>query len=65
VDVVRSGTVSPSLGYAIGTTYLPAKQAAVGTRFEVDCRGTTIPAEVVKKPFWTRGSVKKNPPPRP
>ncbi|MGH9892972.1 MAG: glycine cleavage system aminomethyltransferase GcvT, partial [bacterium] len=38
VDIVRSGTMSPSLGVAIGTTYLPAEAAKVGTRFEVECR---------------------------
>jgi hypothetical protein len=30
VDVVRSGTMSPSLGQAIGTTYLPADASAGG-----------------------------------
>ena len=60
VDVVRSGTVSPSLGQPIGTTYLPLDSAKAGTRFEVDCRGTRVPAQVVKLPFWTRGSVKKH-----
>jgi aminomethyltransferase len=59
VDVVRSGTLSPSLGYGIGTTYLPPDAAKPGTRFEVDCRGERLPAEVVKLPFWTKGSVKK------
>jgi len=59
VDVVRSGGQSPSLGYPIGTTMLPAAASAVGTRFEVECRGERIPAEVVKRPFWTQGSVKK------
>jgi aminomethyltransferase len=59
VDVVRSGTMSPSLGQAIGTTYLPADAAKVGTRFEVECRGERILAEVVKRPFYTKGTVKK------
>jgi glycine cleavage system T protein (aminomethyltransferase) len=59
VDVVRSGTLSPSLGYGIGTTYLPASVAKPGTRFEVECRGERLAVEVVKLPFWTKGSVKK------
>lgn len=59
VDQVRSGGQSPSLGYAIGTTMLPAAVAKIGTKFEVDCRGERIPAEVVKKPFWDKGSVRK------
>ena len=59
VDIVRSGTVSPSLGHAIGTTYLPAGATKAGTRFEVDIRGTRVPAEVVKRPFYEQGSVRK------
>jgi aminomethyltransferase len=59
VDFVRSGTLSPSLGIGIGTTYLPAGVARPGTRFEVECRGERLPAEVVKLPFWTRGSVRR------
>jgi aminomethyltransferase len=59
VDVVRSGTMSPSLGCAIGTTYLPAEAAKIGTRFEVECRGERMPAEVVKRPFYTKGSARK------
>ena len=59
VDVVRSGTLSPSLGYGIGTTYLPADVAKPGTKFEIECRGERLPAEAVKLPFWTKGSVKK------
>jgi aminomethyltransferase len=59
VDVVRSGTMSPSLGIPIGTTYLPADAAKPGTRFEVECRGEKVPAEVVKRPFYTKGSARK------
>jgi aminomethyltransferase len=51
--------MSPSLGAAIGTTYLPAATAKAGTKFEVDCRGEKLPAEVVKLPFWTKGSARK------
>ena len=59
VDIVRSGTMSPSLGVPIGTTYLPAAAAKVGTRFEVEVRGTRIPAEVVSRPFYTAGTARK------
>ena len=60
VDIVRSGTMSPSLGVAIGTTYLPAAAAKVGTKFEVECRGERLQAEVVSRPFWKKGSARKN-----
>ena len=59
VDIVRSGTMSPSLGAGIGTTYLPVAIAKAGTKFEVDCRGEKLPAEVVRMPFWTKGSARK------
>jgi aminomethyltransferase len=59
VDQVRSGTMSPSLGVPIGTTYLPAAAAKVGTRFEVEMRGERMPADVVSRPFWKKGSARK------
>lgn len=59
VDIVRSGTMSPSLGHGIGTTYLPAAAAKTGTTFTVECRGEQMPATVVARPFWKKGSVRK------
>jgi glycine cleavage system T protein (aminomethyltransferase) len=51
VDIVRSGTVTPTVSAAIGTTYLPAELAQPGARFEIDVRGKRVAAEVVKLPF--------------
>jgi aminomethyltransferase len=51
--------MSPSLGVPIGTTYLPAAAAKVGTTFDVEMRGERMPAEVVSRPFWKKGSAKK------
>ena len=51
VDIVRSGTITPTVGAAIGTTYLPRAQAQPGTKIEIDVRGRPAPAEVVKMPF--------------
>ena len=59
VDLVRSGTMSPSLGAAIGTTYLPPAAAKTGTKFEVEVRGERMPAEVVSRPFWKKGTARK------
>ena len=59
VDAVRSGAMSPSLRMPIGTTFLPAAAAVPGNRFEVEIRGERVPAEVVKRPFWTRGTAGK------
>lgn len=51
VDIVRSGTVSPTLRVPIGTTYLPSHLRSPGYEFEVDCRGKRVPARVVRLPF--------------
>ncbi len=51
VDIVRSGTLTPTVNAAIGTTYLPADRARVGTKIEIDIRGKRVGAEVVKMPF--------------
>ena len=59
VDDVRSGTMSPTLGYGIGTTYLPRGRSSVGTTLEIDIRGKRVPAEVVKTPFYAHGSLKR------
>ncbi len=54
VDVVRSGTVTPTVNGAIGMTYLPVAHAKAGSRFAIDVRGTRAPAEVVRLPFVPR-----------
>jgi len=59
VDVVRSGGFGPSLGEGIGTTYLPTHSVAPGTIIEIEYRGRRVESEVVKMPFYTKGSVKK------
>ncbi len=59
VDVVRSGGYGPSLGEGIGTTYLPTHSVNPGTAIEFECRGKRVEAEVVKLPFYTKGTVKK------
>jgi aminomethyltransferase len=51
VDVVRSGTVTPTVNRAIGTTYLPVDQGKPGTQFTIDVRGKRTPAEVAAMPF--------------
>src|SRR2546422_789296 len=58
VDVVRSGTVTPTANCAIGMTYPPVAQAKPGTRFTIDVRGKRAPAEVVGMPFVPRRTKK-------
>jgi aminomethyltransferase len=51
VDVVRSGTVTPTVNAPIGTTYVPVERAQPGTKLEIDVRGKRAAAEIVKLPF--------------
>ncbi|MCJ7753762.1 MAG: glycine cleavage system aminomethyltransferase GcvT [Thermoanaerobaculales bacterium] len=54
VGRVTSGTQSPTLGKALGMTYLPIEATEVGTEFFVQIRNRTAPARVVELPFYSR-----------
>ena len=54
VGTITSGTLSPTLGAAIGMAYVPAALAAPGTTLTVDLRGTPVSATVVALPFYKR-----------
>jgi aminomethyltransferase len=53
---VRSGTLSPSLSIPIGTCYLPVSLVAEGSSFSIEIRGKRVAAQVVKMPFYKKGS---------
>jgi aminomethyltransferase len=53
---VTSGTLSPTLGLAIGLAYVPAERAAAGTQLQVDVRGKIRAATVKDKPLYRKGS---------
>ena len=57
--IVRSGTMSPTLGIPIGTCYLPTAGSKEGSALEIEIRGKRVPATVVKMPFYKGGSAKK------
>ncbi|CAN5665944.1 glycine cleavage system aminomethyltransferase GcvT [soil metagenome] len=59
VGQVTSGIVSPSLGEGIGMGYVEPAASKAGTRIEIVIRGQGIPAEVVRPPFYTGGTVKR------
>ena len=54
VGEVTSGAPSPSLGMGIGLAYVKADCAEPGTTLELEVRGSRVPIEVVKKPFYKR-----------
>jgi aminomethyltransferase len=51
---VTSGTHSPTLDVGIGMGYVPAPMAAVETELNIDVRGKSRRARIVKKPFYKR-----------
>ncbi len=51
---VTSGTFSPCMAKGIGMAYVPAQRAELGTRFEIDVRGTVRPAVVEQKPLYRK-----------
>lgn len=54
VSRLTSGGFGPSLKLGIGMAYLPSRLARVGTILEIDVRGRTIPAGVVRRPFYRK-----------
>ena len=53
VGRIVSGAISPTLGYGIGTGFVPAVLAEPGTELAIEIRGKNIAAEVVKLPFYS------------
>jgi aminomethyltransferase len=54
IGVVTSGTFAPTLEKVIAMAYVAPGFAAVGTVCEVDIRGKSSPAKVVRLPFYDR-----------
>jgi len=52
VGEITSGTLSPTVGKAIALAYVPKSLSKAGQALEVEIRGKTYPATVVKKPFY-------------
>lgn len=59
IGQVTSGTLSPTLGIGIGMGYVDAAAASIGSRIEIVIRGQGVPAEIVKPPFYTGGSIRR------
>lgn len=52
IGEVTSGTLAPTVGKAIALAYVPPRLGKVGQKLEVEIRGKTHSAIVVKKPFY-------------
>jgi aminomethyltransferase len=51
IGKVTSGTMSPSLGKAVGMGYVDKKFAAIDSEIFISIRNTLLRAKVVKIPF--------------
>jgi len=58
VGVVTSGGFAPSLEKAIALAYVEPEVGAIGSPVSVAAGSTSIPARIVKRPFYTQGSHK-------
>ena len=56
--VVTSGTFAPSLEKPIAMAYVAPEHGALGAMLDVVAGETRLPARVVRRPFYTRGSKK-------
>ncbi len=54
IGKVTSGTQSPSLGKAIGMGYVKTDYKNPGTKIFIEMRNKTMPAEVMKLPFYKK-----------
>jgi aminomethyltransferase len=52
VGRITSGTLSPTLNIPIALAYVPPELGKIGQSLEVEIRGQTRPATVVKRPFY-------------
>ncbi len=57
LGTVTSGSHSPTLGVPIALALVPAAWAKVGTELAVSIRARTVPARVVRLPFYRREAV--------
>jgi aminomethyltransferase len=54
IGVVTSGALSPTLGFPVAMAFVSNDSSALGTKLEVEIRGTRAPVEVTKLPFYKR-----------
>lgn len=54
IGEVTSGVLSPTLGYPIHMAYVDPAFAELDTEVMLDVRGSSLPATIVKLPFYTR-----------
>lgn len=59
VGIITSGSLAPSLGYAIAMAYVDRKALEDSAPLLVEVKGSRLPARVVPLPFYTQGTARK------
>ena len=54
VGFVTSGAPSPTCGFNLGLALVPASDAVVGNRIQIEIRGKAVEAEIIPTPFYKR-----------
>lgn len=54
IGEVSSGNLSPILQKGIGLGYVPLTHSTIGSKLTIDIRGKSVPAQVVKLPFYRK-----------
>jgi len=60
IGVVASGSFSPSLAVGIGMGYIDEDFSGIGTKITVKGNSAIIEAKITEKPFYKKGSLKKD-----
>lgn len=59
VGEVTSGSVAPSLGFAVAMAYVDKALGEPGRRLEIEVHGKLLPAAVVELPFYKNGTARR------
>lgn len=54
IGTVTSGIFSPTLQKTVGLAYVLKEHSAIGSSISIDIRGRSLPATIVKRPFYRR-----------
>lgn len=57
IGEITSGTLSPTLGYPIALAYVPGELAQIDRVLQVEIRGKSYPATIVKRPFYKSSAL--------
>lgn len=56
IGSVTSGIFSPTLQKTVGLAYVNKEHSSVGSSISIDIRGRSLPARIIKRPFYRRNA---------